>query len=179
MDAKPSNGARRSQLKEWPTRRVALLVLSSGHLMSLAGPFDVFGRASLVLNRSGKRRSPAYEVQLLTQDEAPLSTGPGLSLAGGVLWTEAKYPIDTLLMLASPDTAQSRIDPALLDWIRARANDVRRIGSVCSGAFVLAAAGILDGRQATTHWELADLLARRYPRISVDGDRIYTHDGSI
>jgi transcriptional regulator GlxA family with amidase domain len=67
----------------------------------------------------------------------------------------------------------------LLDWLRARVKDVRRIGSVCSGAFVLAAAGILDGRQATTHWELADELARRYPRISVDGDRIFTHDGNI
>jgi len=68
MDARSSNGAaRRLEVKEWPTRRVALLVLSSGHLMSLAGPFDVFTRASLALSRSGKRRSPAYEVQLLTQ----------------------------------------------------------------------------------------------------------------
>ncbi len=169
----------RPQLKEWPTRRVALLALSSGHLMSLAGPFDVFTRASVVLSRSGKRRAPAYEVQLLTQDETPLSTGPGLSLAGGVRWAEAGLPIDTLLVLASADSAQSRIDPALLDWLRARVNDVRRIGSVCAGAFVLAAAGILDGRQATTHWELAGQLAQRYPRISVDGDRIFTHDGNI
>ncbi|MFZ0793297.1 MAG: DJ-1/PfpI family protein [Candidatus Korobacteraceae bacterium] len=166
-------------MKEWPTRRVALLVLSSGHLMSWAGPFDVFTRASLVLSRSGKRHSPAYEVQLLTQDEIPLSTGSGLSVTGGVRWDKAGGPIDTLLVLASSDHAQSRTDPALLAWLRARVNDVRRIGSVCAGAFVLAAAGILDGRQATTHWELADELARRYPRISVDGDRIYTHDGNI
>ena len=63
--------------------------------------------------------------------------------------------------------------------MREQADQVRRIGSVCAGAFVLAAAGILDSQQATTHWELADVLARRYPSILVDGDRIYTQDGKV
>jgi transcriptional regulator GlxA family with amidase domain len=165
--------------KEWPTRRIALLVLPGIHLMSVAGPVDVFVRASLALTRSGKRRTPAYEVQLLTTDSAPLSTGSGLSLAGGVSWREARPGIDTLLVLAGADRANYSVDPDMLEWIRARAQEVRRIGSVCAGAFVLAAAGILDGHQATTHWELADDLARRYPRIAVDGDRIYTQEGKI
>lgn len=165
--------------KEWPTRRVALLVLPGIHLMTLAGPLDVFTRASLALTRSGKRHSPAYEVQLLTEDTTPLPTGPGLSLNGGVRWSEAPQPIDTLLVLASAEVVRSRIDTELLTWIRARAQEVRRIGSVCAGAFVLAEAGVLDGRQATTHWQVADLLAQRYPRVAVDGDRIYTQDGNI
>ncbi len=172
------NKAKYSKLKEWPTRRIALLVLPGVQLMSLV-PHDVFTRASAALSRASKRRSPAYEVELLTDGEMPLLTGSGLGLVGGRRWTEAHEPIDTLLVLASSNIVQSRIDPELLAWIRARAGQVRRIGSICAGAFVLAAAGILEGRQATTHWELADVLARRYPRISVDGDRIFTQDGNV
>jgi transcriptional regulator GlxA family with amidase domain len=180
MDSGSGNDAReRSKLKEWPTRRVAFLVLSSVHLTNLAGPLDVFSRASALLTRTGKRRSPAYAIELLTADENPLITGSGLGVIGGRRWTEAHDPIDTLLVLASSSIAQSRIDPKLVAWIRSRAGQVRRLGSVCAGAFVLAAAGVLDGQQATTHWELAALLAERHPRISVDGDRIFTQDGHV
>jgi len=174
------NGAERQlKLKEWPTRRVAMLVLPAGHLVTIAGPLDVFTRASLVLMRSGKRRTPAYEVDLLTADSSPLATSAGLQIIGGRSWRDYDAPIDTLLILAGADLAQSGFDPGLLAWIRARAADTRRVGSVCAGAFLLAAAGVLDGRRATTHWELAGDLARRYPRIAVDGDRIFTQDGHI
>lgn len=179
MGTRSWNGDSLIANKEWPTRRVTLLVLPGIHLTSFAGPFDVFTRASLVLTRSGKRRTPAYQVQLLTADEKPLPMEAGLALTGGVPWRDAQLPIDTLLVLASAEMARSRIDPELVAWLRARTADTRRIGSICSGAFLLAAAGILDGRQATTHWQLADELARRYPNVSVDGDRIYTQDGNI
>ncbi len=180
MKSRTENGSKpSSKLNEWPTRRIALLVLPGVHLMSLAGPLDVFVRASAALTRAGKRRTPAYAIELLTTDEMPLLTGSGFGLVGGRRWTEVRDPIDTLLVLASTNITQSRIDPELLAWIRTQAEQVRRIGSICAGAFVLAAAGILDGRQATTHWELAGELAQRYPRISVDGDRIFTQDGNV
>ena len=177
--ARGNNGNGRVAPKEWPTRQVAFLALPGMNLTTLAGPVDVFTRASILLSRSGKRRTPAYAIQLLTQDESPLRTTPGLSILGGTPWQEARGPVDTLLALASGDVARTRIDPELLTWIRARVEDTRRVGSICSGAFLLAAAGVLDGRQATTHWQLADLLAERYPNIRVDGDRIYTKDGDI
>jgi len=71
------------------------------------------------------------------------------------------------------------LDPELLDWLRLRASEVRRIASVCAGAFVLAAAGVLDGRRATTHWSASDRLALAYPKISVDADRIFIQDGNV
>jgi transcriptional regulator GlxA family with amidase domain len=156
-----------------------MLVLPGIHLTSLAGPFDVFTRASLVLSASGKRRTPAYVVELLTPDCSTRLLQPGLSLSGGVCWSEASGPFDTLLVLAAYDVSRERIDPELIVWLRDRAQDTRRIGSVCAGAFLLAEAGVLDGRQATTHWQLSDKLAQRYPNVDVDGDRIYTQDGNV
>jgi len=147
--------------------------------MNLAGPLDVFVRASHALTRAGKRRSPAYEIELLTMDELPLVTASGLGLVGGRRWTEALTPIDTLLVVASASAVHSPTAPELLAWLRASVDRVRRIGSVCSGAFALAAAGVLDGRRATTHWQLADKLAQRYPQISVDADRIFIQDGKV
>lgn len=180
MDARTSNVPTHDlRLKEWPTRRVALLVHPGIHLTSLAGPFDVFTRASLALIASGKRRTPAYQIQLLTPDCSSQLLETGVFLSGGVCWTQAATPIDTLLVLAAADVSRARIDPGLIAWLRERAHDTRRIGSVCAGAFLLAAAGILDGRQATTHWQLAEKLAQSYPKVHVDGDRIYTQDGNI
>jgi len=147
--------------------------------MNIAGPLDVFMRASHALTHAGKRSSPAYEIELLTLDDLPLETASGLSLVGGRRWTQAVKPIDTLLLIAGASELDSSIAPELLGWLRASADRVRRIGSVCSGAFALAAAGILDGRRATTHWKLADKLARRYPRVSVDADKIFVQDGNV
>lgn len=174
-----SNRTGRLKTKEWPTRNIAVLALPGMNLTTLAGPTDVFTLASTLLSRSGKRTSPAYQLQLLTQDASPLATATGLPIGGGTPWKQASSPIDTLLIVAGRDAALARIDSELLAWIGERAKDTRRVGSICAGAFVLAAAGVLDGRQATTHWQLADELAHRYPQIRVDGDRIYTQDGNI
>jgi transcriptional regulator GlxA family with amidase domain len=165
--------------QEWPTRRISLLIFPRVHLMNLAGPLDVFARASQALTHAGKRHAPAYEIQLLTIDEMPLVTASGLGLVGGRQWTQAVTPIDTLLLVAGSTEMDSPIAPELLAWLRASVDSVRRIGSVCSGAFALAAAGILDGRGATTHWKLVDKLAQRYPRVSVDADKIFVQDGNV
>jgi len=147
--------------------------------MNLAGPLDVFARASQALTRAGRRRSPAYQIELLTMDDLPLMTASGLGIVGGRNWTQALEPIDTLLLVAGASELDVAIAPELLAWLRASADRVRRIGSVCSGAFTLAAAGILDGRRATTHWKLAKKLAQRYPRVSVDADKIFIQDGNV
>jgi transcriptional regulator GlxA family with amidase domain len=178
LTATRSAGLHRAE-QAWPTRRISLLIFPRVHLMNIAGPLDVFTRASHALTHAGTRSSPAYEIELLTVDDLPLVTASGLGLVGGRRWTQAVEPIDTLLLIAGASELDSRIAPELLAWLRASSERVRRIGSVCSGAFALAAAGILDGRRATTHWKLADKLARRYPRVSVDADKIFVQDGNV
>ncbi len=172
-------GASLRREQGWPTRRISILTFPRVHLMNLAGPLDVFARASQALTRDGKRKSAAYEIELLTTDDLPVTTASGLGLVGGRQWTQAVEPIDTLLLVAGTSGVDSPIAPELLAWLRASADSVRRIGSVCSGAFALAAAGILDGRRATTHWKLADKLAQRYPQVSVDADKIFVQDGNV
>jgi transcriptional regulator GlxA family with amidase domain len=88
-------------------------------------------------------------------------------------------PIDTLLIAGCPNAADERPPPAVLDWLRRTAPRTRRFGSVCSGAFLLASAGLLDGHRVTTHWAVARLLAERYPQVEVDEDAIHVRDGKV
>jgi transcriptional regulator GlxA family with amidase domain len=87
--------------------------------------------------------------------------------------------IDTLLIAGCPNAADVPADGLVIDWLRRRAARTRRFGSVCSGAFFLAAAGLLDGRRVTTHWAVADRLAEKFPSVSVDKDAIYVTDGKL
>ena len=87
--------------------------------------------------------------------------------------------IDTLLVAGRPNAAEVRPDPVVIDWLRRTAPRTRRFGSVCSGAFLLAPTGLLDGRRVTTHWAVARQLAERYPRIKVDEDAIHVRDGRV
>jgi transcriptional regulator GlxA family with amidase domain len=174
-----SERRRISLRRESPTRRLAFLVLGTTHLLTVAGPIDVFKRASDMLQQSGRRTTPAYDIELLSSDGSPIPTHAGVSLAGAKAWKKAGRPIDTLLVTTSASRSQMPFDAELLKWIQVTSKHVRRLGSVCSGAFVLAAAGLLDGRQATTHWDLAATLARMYPKVRVDGECIYTRDGHI
>src|SRR5579864_1474350 len=92
--------------RELPTRHVAFLVLPTTHLLTIAGPIDVFTLASDILQQSGRRTTPAYNVELLSSDDSPVPTRSGLSLAGGKPWKKASRPIDTLLVTSSAARSQ-------------------------------------------------------------------------
>jgi transcriptional regulator GlxA family with amidase domain len=116
---------------------------------------------------------------VLSAGDGVLTTATGLCLSGARSWREASQPIDTLVVVSGATALRTPIEPQLLDWLRTCQAGIRRIASVCAGAFVLAHAGILDGRRATTHWSAAATLARHYPKISVDADRIFIQDGNV
>ncbi|MGI4744716.1 MAG: GlxA family transcriptional regulator [Janthinobacterium lividum] len=156
------------------TRTVAIVVMPNVQLLDVSGPLDVFAEANV---QSGKA---AYRLVVAAGASGPIRSSSGVRLMPDyVIGDPLDDKIDTLLIAGSPDAATVAAEPAILDWLARTAPATRRYGSVCAGAFVLAAAGLLEGRRVTTHWAVADELARRYPGIVVDRDAIHVRDGRV
>jgi transcriptional regulator GlxA family with amidase domain len=134
--------------------------------LDVVGPVEVFAMA----NRHGA--DPAYATEVVSASGGAITTSSGLSLATHPAAT-AQGPIDTRVLAGGAGTAAAMADGRLIGWLRDAAAGAARVTSVCSGAFLLAAAGQLDGRRATTHWSASDALARTFPAVEVDPDRIY------
>jgi transcriptional regulator GlxA family with amidase domain len=160
-------------------RRVVFLAFPSTVLLDLAGPWDVFNGANLL---SGPGRRP-YSLELVSvTDAVHVETAGGPPLVGGRCARSCRGPIDTLVVpaaLAREDVPIDSIDRAAAGHLRRLARGSRRVVSVCGGAFLLAAAGLLDGRRVTTHWKYCDELARRYPGLTVEPDQIFVRDGNV
>lgn len=162
-------------------RHVVFAVAPNLVLLDACGPIEAFWRAELMV-RAGHLVQPAH-------GEPCAYRVTVASLAGGVLPTFAGLPvvterldaldcasIDTLIVPGVPIDDTTLLQPELVAWIAACAPRVRRVASICTGAFYLAAAGLLDGRRATTHWRNAEQLKRRFPAVDVDPDPIFLCD---
>ncbi|HYF25307.1 MAG TPA: DJ-1/PfpI family protein [Baekduia sp.] len=145
-------------------RRVLVLVGDGLQPLDAVGPVEVLHRAG------------GYATTVVAAGGGPVGSPSGLALGAAAL-PDPDEPADTLLVAGGEWTRSP--GHATLDWVRAQAAHSRRTTSVCTGAFVLAAAGLLDGRRATTHWAWCDALARRYPRVDVRPDPIFVRDGDI
>lgn len=155
-----------------PPKTVGLLAYDDMQVLDLAGPLDVFGGA----NASVPGASP-YELCVIGLQARAVRTENGLSIVPAYT-LEGVPPLDTLLIPGGIGARQTLPGEArLLDWLRERAGSTRRVVSVCTGVYVLAAAGLLDGRRVTTHWRYADDLARRFPALQVETDRLFLRDG--
>lgn len=151
------------------TRHVLVLVVDGCHSLTALGPVEVFDRASLEV-------PGAYRVDVVgAPDGAGVLMGNGLRLGTGPL-PEPPPQHDTLIVAAGPEAAD---DPEIVDWVSRASLRSRRTAAVCTGAYLLAAAGILDGRRATTHWAYAEGLASRFQRVWVDADPIFINDGHV
>jgi transcriptional regulator GlxA family with amidase domain len=133
---------------------------------------DVLGQAEVFA-------AAGHEVRTVSRDGAPVRTSSGVLLQPDGRLPGARTAIDTLVVAGGDGTRDALVDPQLIAWLRRTAPRCRRVASVCSGAFLLAEAGLLDGRRATTHWSVCSTLARRYPRIHVEDDPIYVRDGDV
>lgn len=144
---------------------VTFVIFDGYETLDLAGPFEVFGEAG-------------YDLRVVALQAGPVRSSKGLSVhADRAVTTTDPHRTDTLVVPGGHGVYAARSDRKLVDWVAAVATSARRVTSVCSGAFLLAETGLLDGRRVTTHWRQAERLAQDYPALVVDGDPIYIQDG--
>ncbi len=157
-------------------RRIEIVVFPRVQLLDVAGPLQVFATANELACEAGK--PPAYAPHVVAQQAGPVVASAGLPLIAEGLPLPQRN-LDTLLVAGGIGVHDVATDRQLQRWIVRRASRARRIASVCTGAFLLAAAGLLDGRRVTTHWRRCAELARRYPTLRVESDPIFVRDGEV
>ncbi|MCB2185565.1 MAG: DJ-1/PfpI family protein [Deltaproteobacteria bacterium] len=158
-------------------RLVEFVIFPDALGLDLTGPLEVFHTATAFLAHEGQA-DLGYTCRFVSLAPSPVRLSSGLAVVA-----EPPPPLppvpDLLVSPGGPGARAAEQDPELVAFFRARARQARRVVSVCNGAFILAAAGLLDGRQATTHWRSSEELAARYPRVRLTPDAIYTRDGRI
>jgi transcriptional regulator GlxA family with amidase domain len=154
-------------------RDLVLVVFPGLQGLDLIGPAEVFAAANQEVGRD------VYRSRLVASAPGPVRTTSGVTLVADEAIAAVEGPVDTLMVVGGDGTYGAVADQHLVAHVARLARDARRVTSVCSGAFVLAQAGLLDGRRATTHWRACDLLATAFPKVEVDPDPIYVRDGNV
>lgn len=167
-----------ADLHDAPVRRIAMLAYDGANAVDVTGPLQVFASADRLTDRD-ETDCGRYAVEVIAPEAGPVRLSCGVSILAERGIDAARTGIDTLLVAGGDGADAVAADPRVLAWLGDMRPRVRRIGSVCSGAFVLAAAGLLDGRRATTHWARASDLAAAFPTIAVEPDAIHVADGPV
>lgn len=172
-------------------RIVAILALPGVQLLDVSGPLDVFAQANAQAGRC------VYDLRVVACRGGPIRSSSGVRLVAdavagqpqgqaqdggrdtGAEAAEGPERIDTLLVAGAPDAATVQLPARVQAWLRATAARSRRYGSVCTGAFVLAASGLLHKRRVTTHWAAAERLAQVCPSAIIEADSLYVRDGKL
>jgi transcriptional regulator GlxA family with amidase domain len=154
-------------------RSVVIVAYPDVQSLDVSGPAEVFAAAS------AHGATPPYDLTVVSSSGRQIRATSGLRFVADATVAQHDAPIDTLVVAGGDGTRQAMADQALLAWLRTAADRSRRVTSVCSGALILAAAGLLDGRRATTHWSVCGIMARLYPSVRVDEDRIFVRDGHV
>jgi len=157
-------------------RRVEVLAFPDVQMLDVAGPVQVFADANTQANRP-HAPSP-YRIRVVAPEGAQIRATSGLAFLTEPLPDPAE-PLDTLIVAGGQGVLRAADNASLVEWLKVRAGAARRTASVCTGAFLLAAAGLLDRRRAVTHWEMCDLLSRRHPNVTVEPNPIFVHDGPV
>ncbi|MFL9903940.1 GlxA family transcriptional regulator [Paraburkholderia fungorum] len=154
---------------------VAIAIFPGVQALDVAGPVDVFSEANRFVAPQER-----YEVALVSAEPGPLRASNGMALIADATFEQMRRPFNLALVAGGPALPDGNAsDPRLLEWLTSTATQCERYGSICTGAFALGHAGLLDARNVTTHWQHAAQLAAQFPEARVDFDRIYLRDGKL
>ena len=154
-----------------PRHRVGVVVFEQVKMLDVAGPTEVFAEAN--------RHGAAYELAVCSVSGGWVTSSTGMRLMADLDAAQPQLGFDTLLVMGGDELPTRPIDDSLIDAVRSLAEHSSRVCSICTGAFILARGGLLDGHRATTHWQHAGLLARAYPEVTVEPDAIFVEDGPL
>jgi transcriptional regulator GlxA family with amidase domain len=169
-----------NQSRSRATRRIVFVAAPGTEILDLVGPLQVFARASEIFVRQNPGVSPIYSVEVATTSpHRAFVANCGLQITAHKTFRELRGNIDTLLVAGGSAVENDEVSAEVIRWLKTIAGRIRRIGSVCTGAMLLARAGLLDGRRATTHWNWCEVLIRRAPRAQVDPDPIFVRDKNV
>ena len=161
------------------TRRIVFVAGPGTEILDLVGPLQVFARASDIYRRNNSG-APIYSIEVVSVSPVrSLTANCGLRFHADKTFRQLRGKIDTLLVAGGDAIEQNKINPEAVRWLKQIAKRARRVGSVCTGAMLLARAGLLDGHRVTTHWNWCETLVRRAPRADVDPDPIFVRDENI
>jgi transcriptional regulator GlxA family with amidase domain len=158
------------------TREVVVFAFDRAQLLDIAGPAQVFATAA---EMAGTERAAPYRVTVVSLAGGPVVTSSGIAVVTAAVGRAIPRAIDTLIVAGGPGIDAAAADRRAVAWLLAAAKRARRTCSVCTGAFLLAAAGLLAGKRAVTHWRACAALAQRYPDIRVEADPIFVEDGAV
>lgn len=154
--------------------KIAVLTFPNVQMLDLVGPIDVFHEAA---RQAGAPSN--YQFEIVSTAPGVIRASNGMRITPDTTLDTSSPDIDTLLIAGSPSVHLLEDDAVIRQWILRYAKTARRIGSVCSGALLLARTGLLDGKRATTHWNATARLSRMYPKVNVQPDQIFVRDGNI
>jgi transcriptional regulator GlxA family with amidase domain len=160
-------------------KTIVFLAFPGSPILDITGPYQVFVRAAEIFLRTHPNRSAPYKVLLAsTIRSKSIPTNCGLNLTASTVLRSVRGPIHTLLVVGGSGVEKASEDKGVIAWLRKVSPGVKRLGSICTGAFLLASAGLLDGKRAATHWKWANELACRYKQVVVDPEPIFIRDGN-
>jgi len=176
----PSIDAMKQAPSNKSSRRIGVVAFPGSQILDIAGPLAVFAEANQFCQNNFNAKQAAYQVELIsTESDRLVDCYCGVNITAQADFRSVRGVFDTLLIAGGYGGVNVENIAGFLPWLRKTSKAARRIGSVCGGAFALAAAGLLDGRRATTHWHFCQQMAERFPAVRFDPDPIFICDGNV